>query len=119
MENFLQVPVPGQSLTDIPKNSPWENPSELNAVRDVVEYYVNRIADQDIMDDLSIVFELGGDLKTLQTASILTAIPFMCVILLLVFALMKMLKTEAHLDPEWHQDAAKPTNINRADDIAL
>ncbi len=62
---------------------------------------------------------LGGDLKTLQTASILTAIPFMFVILLLVFALMKMLKTEAHLDPEWHQDAAKPININRADDIAL
>jgi hypothetical protein len=68
MQNFLQVPVPGQSLTDIPKNSPWENPSELNAVRDVVEYYVNRIADQDIMDDLSIVFELGGDLKTVTEA---------------------------------------------------
>ena len=62
---------------------------------------------------------LGGDLKTLQTASILTAIPFMFVILLLVFALMKMLKTEAHLDPEWHQDAAKPINVKHTDNITL
>jgi|TARA_R110000772_G_scaffold155879_1_gene266968 hypothetical protein len=68
MENLLQSPIPGQSLTDIPKNSPWENPSELNEVRDVVEYYVSRIADQDVMDDLSIVFELGGDLKTVTEA---------------------------------------------------
>lgn len=47
---------------------------------------------------------LGGDLKTLQTASILTAIPFIFVILLLVISLMKMLKTEAHLDPQWQEE---------------
>ena len=73
MENLLQAPIPGQSLTDTPKNSPWENPSELNEVRDVVEYYVSRIANQDVMDDLSIVFELGGDLKTVTEALWLAA----------------------------------------------
>ncbi|WP_185907881.1 BCCT family transporter [Psychrobacillus soli] len=41
---------------------------------------------------------LGGNLQTLQTASILTALPFIFVILLLVYSFMKMLKTGAHLN---------------------
>ncbi|MGP9558386.1 BCCT family transporter [Psychrobacter sp. AOP7-A1-24] len=61
---------------------------------------------------------LGGDLKTLQTASILTAIPFLFVILLLVLSLMKMLKMGAHLDPEWHTSAVKPTDIDYLDTAA-
>ena len=68
MENFLQVPIPGQSLTDLPKNSPWEKPSELNEVRDVVEYYLKRIANEETMDDMTILFELGGDLRTVTEA---------------------------------------------------
>ena len=63
-EKLIQAPIPGQSLTDLPKNSPWEKPSELNEVSDVIRHYVDRLADDEIMDDLSVVFELGGDLKT-------------------------------------------------------
>ena len=64
MDNLLQAPIPGQSLTDIPKNSPWERPSELTEVKDVVDYYLTRLIDQDTVDDLSILFDLGGDLRT-------------------------------------------------------
>ena len=32
MVNLMQGPIPGQSLTDAPKNSPWEKPSELNKI---------------------------------------------------------------------------------------
>jgi len=63
-EKLIQAPIPGQSLTDLPKNSPWEKPSELNEVSDVIRHYVDRLADDEVMDDLSVVFELGGDLKT-------------------------------------------------------
>lgn len=42
---------------------------------------------------------LGGDLETLQTASILTAVPFIFVILILAIAFMRMVKTKAHLEP--------------------
>ena len=63
MSQLMQGPIPGQSLTDLPKNSPWEKPSELNEVSDVVRHYVDRLADDEVMDDLSVVFELGGDLK--------------------------------------------------------
>ena len=60
----MQGPIPGQSLTDAPKNSPWEKPSELNKIEDIVELYVRKISDQDVMDDLAVLFELGADLKT-------------------------------------------------------
>ena len=52
MTNLIQAPVPGQSLTDSPKNPPWERPSELSEVKDVVTYYIERLADEDVMDDM-------------------------------------------------------------------
>ena len=64
MTNLIQAPVPGQSLTDSPRNSPWERPSELSEVKDVVSYYIERLADDDIMDDMSVLFDLGADLET-------------------------------------------------------
>ena len=68
----MQGPIPGQSLTDLPKHSPWEKPSELNEVSDVVRHYVDRLADDEVMDDLSVVFELGGDLKTITETLMMT-----------------------------------------------
>ena len=71
MADFMQGPIPGQSLTETPRNAPWERPSEINTVEDTVKYYVNKLADQDIMDDLVVAFQLGADLKTL-TETIVT-----------------------------------------------
>ena len=64
MVNMIQGPIPGQSLTDEPKNAPWENPSEMNTVEEVVKHYVTTFADQDVMDDVAVAFELGADLRT-------------------------------------------------------
>ena len=64
MANLIQAPIPGQSLTDSPKNAPWERPSELSEVKDVVTYYVEKLADEDVMDDMSVLFDLGADLET-------------------------------------------------------
>lgn len=66
MVNMLQGPVPGQSLTDTPRNAPWERPSEFDTVEDAVKYHVNKLADPDVMDDVAIAFELGADLKTMS-----------------------------------------------------
>jgi hypothetical protein len=64
MTNLIQAAVPGQSLTDSPKNPPWERPSELTEVKDVVTYYIEKLADEDVMDDMSVLFDLGADLET-------------------------------------------------------
>ena len=56
-------PIPGQSLTDEPRNNPWENPAEMSDIEEVTKYYINRLADQDVIDDLSAVMEAGVPLK--------------------------------------------------------
>jgi hypothetical protein len=58
-ESFLSAPIPGQSLTDTPKNYPWENPPEMADYEEATKYYINRLADQDVMDDLAVIFEGG------------------------------------------------------------
>jgi hypothetical protein len=72
MAELIQGPIPGQSLTDLPKNAPWEKPSEIAEVGDVVKHYIERLADDDIMDDLTVVFKLGGDLKTITETIMMT-----------------------------------------------
>jgi hypothetical protein len=47
-EDFLSGPIPGQSLTDTPGNYPWEKPPEMVEVEDVVKFYINKLADQDV-----------------------------------------------------------------------
>jgi hypothetical protein len=66
MANFLEGPIPGQSLTDTPRNAPWERPSEFDTVEDAVKFHVNKLADPDVMDDIAVAFELGADLKTMS-----------------------------------------------------
>lgn len=74
-EDFLKGPIPGQSLTTTPGNFPWERPPEMVEVEDVVKFYVNKLADQDVMDDLSVVFDAGmavsSFVKTLTTSGVM------------------------------------------------
>lgn len=64
MTNLIQAAIPGQSLTDSPKNPPWERPAEMSSLEDVVTHYVTRLADESVMDDMAMVFKLGADLET-------------------------------------------------------
>ena len=78
MSSFLEAPVPGQSLTDQPKNWPWENPPEMADPEEATRYYINKLADEDVMDDLSVV--LGGGMpvapfvKTLLTTGVMNGL---------------------------------------------
>jgi len=81
MENETEVevgispfdrPIPGQSLTDEPRNNPWENPAEMSDIEDVAKYYINRLANQDVIDDIGVVTQLGVALKPI-VQSITTA----------------------------------------------
>jgi hypothetical protein len=58
-ESFLSAPIPGQSLTDTPRNYPWENPPQMADYEEVTKYYINRMANQDVMDDIAVLFEGG------------------------------------------------------------
>ena len=58
-ERFLSAPIPGQSLTDTPRNYKWERPPQMSDYEEVTRYYINKLADQDVMDDLSVMFDNG------------------------------------------------------------
>lgn len=62
MVDFFKAPIPGQSLTAEPKNSPWENPPELNTVEEATQYYIKKLSNEDALDDLALLFQLGGTL---------------------------------------------------------
>jgi len=56
-------PIPGQSLTTEPRNNPWEQPPQMAEMEEVTKYYINRLANQDVIDDLSAMCEAGVPLK--------------------------------------------------------
>ena len=74
--DFLRGPIPGQSLTDTPGNYPWEQPPEMVDVEDVVKFYVNKLANQDVMGDLAVMFEadmpVSSFVKTLMVSGTMT-----------------------------------------------
>jgi|TARA_R110000744_G_scaffold9382_5_gene30108 hypothetical protein len=63
-----KMPIPGQSLTDSPRNAPWERPPEMVEPNAIAEYYIRKLSDDELMQDLSVVFDLGGDLKSMTEA---------------------------------------------------
>ena len=56
-------PIPGQSLTDEPKNNHWEQPPEMDTIEEVTKYYINNLANQDVIDDLAAMCQVGSPLK--------------------------------------------------------
>ena len=44
----LQAPIPGMSLTQPPREMPFENPPELSELPDVIEYYSKKYPNLDI-----------------------------------------------------------------------
>ena len=78
MVSLLDAPIPGQSLTDQPKNWPWENPPDMADPEEATQYYINKLADEEIMDDLTVL--LGSDMplapfvKTLLTMGVMNGL---------------------------------------------
>ena len=56
-------PIPGQSLTGEPKNNPWENPAEMSDLGEITAYYVKRLANDEIMDDIGALMQGGLSLQ--------------------------------------------------------
>tara|TARA_R100000458_G_scaffold55511_1_gene59524 strand:+ start:2602 stop:3216 length:615 start_codon:yes stop_codon:yes gene_type:complete len=61
----FSAPIPGQSLTTPPKARAYERPPELSNVTEVMDFYINRLGDQSVIDDLFVALENGFPLSTL------------------------------------------------------
>lgn len=65
MVKALEAAIPGQSLTDEPRNYPWERPPEIADPNDAVMYHLERISDPEILDNVLFAIEYGAPTKLL------------------------------------------------------
>lgn len=72
-QNFM-APIPGQSLTDEPKNYAWERPPEITDHNEAVKYHIERIQDEDVIDNVFFALEFGVPVKTLSEAMMTGAV---------------------------------------------
>ena len=68
LEPMIDAPIPGQSLTTELGNRPWEQPPQYTTVEDALQYYVPRLTNPEMLDDLLNVMETGIPLTTLANA---------------------------------------------------
>lgn len=52
MIEFAAQPIPGMSLTSEPGNRPWEQPPMFVELDDVVKYYVEKLTEEDVVENL-------------------------------------------------------------------
>jgi len=71
MSEVFNRPIPGQSLTDEPKNYPWERPPEITNPNEVIRYHLDRISDPKVIDNVFFALDMGIPVKIL-TDSMMT-----------------------------------------------
>ena len=62
---MFSAPIPGQSLTSEPKNSPWENPPQMNKPEEAVLWHLKKLDKPKSVKSVVGLLGLGLDLVTL------------------------------------------------------
>ena len=65
-------PIPGVSMTAKLGNWPWENPPEIVDVKDVLNHYLEKLGDEESIDDIALVCEMGVPLKPIIKTLVLS-----------------------------------------------
>jgi hypothetical protein len=69
---LLKAPIPGQSLTDEPKNYAWENPPEITDPEEAIAMHMSKFNDPEVIDNMLALLDIGFPVRALAE-SILTA----------------------------------------------
>ena len=68
LEPMIDAPIAGQSLTAELGNRPWQQPPQYTTVEEALQYYIPRLTNPEMLDDLLNVMETGIPLTTLANA---------------------------------------------------
>jgi hypothetical protein len=68
--DFLHQPIPGISLTGAPGNAPWEQPPKHTSLDEVVDYYSDRLVDEDMIGNVIDVIKRNVPLLTIAEGMI-------------------------------------------------
>lgn len=64
--NPFDAPIPGQSLTDTPKNYPWENPPRYAKVEDAGLHILRKLTtDKNVMERVAFLLKTGISVESL------------------------------------------------------
>lgn len=64
----IDAPIAGQSLTSELGNRPWENPPQYTTVEEALEYYIPRIMEPSLRNDMLNTLEMGVPITTFANA---------------------------------------------------
>lgn len=73
MADIFSAPIPGQSLTDEPKNYPWERPPEINDPREAIKYHLDGINKPETIDNVLELIQIGTPIRALSETILTTA----------------------------------------------
>ena len=71
---MFSAPIPGQSLTSEPKNSPWENPAQFADPEEALLFHMERLGKPDKIKSSLGLLELGLDVVTLTEGILRSAV---------------------------------------------
>jgi len=74
MSELLQAPIPGQSLTDEPKNYPWENPPEINDPEEAIAMHMSKFNDPEVLDNMLDLLEIGFPVRAMAESILTTSV---------------------------------------------
>jgi len=55
--NLFSAPIPGQSLTDEPRNYPWERPPEISDPEEVIQMYLDKLSNEEALSAAMVALE--------------------------------------------------------------
>jgi len=73
MSQVLNAPIAGQSLTDTPKNYPWERPAEITDPREAIKFHIDGLNEPSAIDNVLELIQMGIPLRALSKTALTTA----------------------------------------------
>ena len=123
---FLDAPIPGQSLTTEPKSRPWEQPPKYTTAEEALDFYVPRLSDPEMMAPMVDVMEDGTTVVTvaemIQSSGVMQGLHSVDVGLIISPVLVELLVTQADLAEIEYKvgteksDTPDPSMVNMAMD---
>ena len=71
---LLKAPIPGQSLTDEPKNYPWENPPEITDPEEAIAMHMSKFNDPEVIDNMLDLLDVGFPVRALAESILTTSV---------------------------------------------
>jgi len=119
----FDAPIPGMALTHEVGARPWQNPSQFTTVDEAINFYMDRMATEEFMEQAVQVMEMGVPVTTIANTMQLTGVMEgkhnIDVGMLLTPLIMEMLMLIAENANIEYDDGLSDTPSNKTSESAL